>query len=137
MALDLSNLEKALVSLKTALDVYGRKTLPDTAHEKIVMRDGVIQRFEYTYELAWKMLKRYLEAYGLEKPDSLTNKELFRIGFESGLIRSPEKWFYYLKMRNQTSHAYDEVKAAEVFSASLEFASDAEFLLQKMKEKNS
>ena len=50
------------------------------------MRDGVIQRFEYTFELSWKMIKRYLEIYSLEKPDGFTNTELFRMGFEQGLI---------------------------------------------------
>jgi hypothetical protein len=48
------------------------------------MRDGVIQRFEYTCELLGKMLKRYVEEYGLERVDFLTGRDPFRVGDEQG-----------------------------------------------------
>jgi nucleotidyltransferase substrate binding protein (TIGR01987 family) len=133
--LDLSSLEKACKALGLSLKVYAQSVLPPDDPEKVVLRDGVIQRFEFTYELSWKMLKRYLEEYGLEKADGLNNRELFRIGREQGLIADPEKWFHYLKMRNQTSHVYDEAKAGEVFAAAREFLADSQFLLQRLKEK--
>jgi nucleotidyltransferase substrate binding protein (TIGR01987 family) len=133
--LDLSSLEKACDALGLALKVYAQSTLAEDAPEKVLLRDGVIQRFEFTYELSWKMLKRYLEAYGLEKVDGLNNREFFRIGREQGLIGDPEKWFQYLKMRNQTSHVYDQAKAVEVFAAARAFLPDSQYLLGRLKEK--
>ncbi|MHC1759601.1 MAG: nucleotidyltransferase substrate binding protein [Negativicutes bacterium] len=119
--LDLRSLKMALEALRVAFDVYDQNERPDHAPEKIVLRDGVIQRFEFTFELAWKTLKRYLEEYGLEKVDGLNNRNFFRLAFEQGLLNDPEDWFHYLKMRNQSSHIYDEAKAALVFSAERKF----------------
>ncbi|MHB9028629.1 MAG: nucleotidyltransferase substrate binding protein [Candidatus Latescibacterota bacterium] len=133
--LDLSSLIKASNALEIALEIYSGSPLPDAAPEKVVLRDGVIQRFEFTFELSWKMLKRFLEMYGLERVDSLISKELFRAGFEQGLIDDPERWFHYIRMRNQTSHAYNEQKAREVFEAAKEFLPDVKHLLRMMKEK--
>lgn len=135
MALDLTSLEKAITSLDTALEVYCGNTAADDSVEKEMMRDGVIQRFEYTYELCWKMLKRYLEEYGLEKPDGLTNKQFFRIGHEQGMLRDAEAWFDYLEKRNLTSHTYNEATAREVYESAADFLRDAKFLLAKLKEK--
>ncbi len=133
--LDLSSLEKACGAFKLSLELYDRSGLPPEAPERVLLRDGVIQRFEFTYELSWKMIKRYLEVYGLEKADGLSNKDLFRAGHEQGLIEAPERWFHYLKMRNQTSHVYDKEKAAGVFSAAREFLPDCLYLLNRLKEK--
>lgn len=133
--LDLRSSTKALEALKVALDIYDQNSLPDDAPEKVVLRDGVIQRFEFTFELSWKTLKRYLEEYGLEKVDGLNNRELFRIGFEQGLLADPEAWFHYLKMRNQTSHVYDEAKATVVFATARTFLQDARYLLARLEEK--
>lgn len=133
--LDLTSLEKACGAFKLSLDLYAKSGLPPEAEERVLLRDGVIQRFEFTYELSWKMIKRYLELYGLEKADGLNNKDLFRVGCEQGLIEAPERWFHYLKMRNQTSHIYDKEKAAEVFAAALEFLPDCVYLLSRLKEK--
>ena len=111
---------------------------PETAtvQEKIVLRDGVIQRFEFTFELSWKMLKRYLEEFGLEKVDSLNNRDLFRVGFEQGLLDAPAAWFHYLKMRNQTSHIYDADKAAAVFASARDFQQAAQDLLNRLEAKS-
>jgi nucleotidyltransferase substrate binding protein (TIGR01987 family) len=133
--LDLSSLKRALAALRLSFEIYDHNGLPDNAPERIVLRDGVIQRFEFTFELSWKMLKRYLEEYGLEKVDGLNNRELFRIGFEQGLLDDPEAWFYYLKMRNQTSHVYDEAKADMVFAAARTFLQDAQSLLERLVKK--
>lgn len=99
------------------------------------MRDGVIQRFEYTFELSWKTLKRFLEEYSLEKPDSFTNKELFRVGFEKGLIRDPESWFAYMKNRNLTNHIYEATIAKQVYESAKSFLHDAQYLLHRLQDK--
>lgn len=134
--LDLSSMEKAVRSLEVAVEIYDRSPLPDDHAEKVVLRDGVIQRFEFTYELSWKMLKRFLEEYGLERPDRLSNRDLFRVGHEQEIIDDPEKWFLYLRMRNLTSHVYDEAKATEVFLAARQFLPDVQSFLDRLKNRN-
>ncbi len=134
---DLSSMEMAVKSLEIALDIYDRSPLPDDHVEKAVMSDGVIQRFEFTFELSWKMLKRHLEGYGLERPDRLSNRDLFRVGREQELIDDPEKWFLYLRIRNLTSHVHDDLKATEVFQAAKRFLPDAQYLLERLKERNT
>ena len=133
--LDLTSFEKACGAFKLSLELYDKSGLPPAAAERVLLRDGVIQRFEFTYELSWKMIQRYLEIYGLEKADGLNNKDLFRVGREPGVIEAPERWFHYLKMRNQTSHIYDKEKAAGVFAAAREFLPDCLYLLNSLKEK--
>jgi nucleotidyltransferase substrate binding protein (TIGR01987 family) len=134
--LDLTSMEKAVRSLESAIDIYNRNPAPTNDPERTVLRDGVIQRFELTFELSWKMLKRYLEQYGLERPDRLSNRDLFRVGFEQELIDDPEKWFLYLRMRNLTSHTYDEAKATEVFQATQRFLPDVKHLLERLTARN-
>jgi nucleotidyltransferase substrate binding protein (TIGR01987 family) len=133
--LDYSNLEKAINTLESAINSY--ESLKDSVEpeQRDLIRDGIIQRFEYTFELSWKTIKRFLEMYGLEKVDTLNNRDLFRIGFENGLINDPVRWFNYLSDRNQTSHVYDQNIAAVVFSSAQKFLADAQFLLRQLKER--
>ena len=133
--LDLGSFRGAIEALRTAFDVYDNSKLSDVAPEKIVLRDGVIQRFEFTFELSWKTLKRYLEEYGLEQVDGMTNRELFLVGFEQGLLDHPETWFHYLRMCNQSSHVYNEGKAVAVFSAARNFLHDVQSLLDRLEAK--
>ena len=134
--LDLRSLKQAVEALKIAFEIYDHNLLEESMPEKIVLRDGVIQRFEFTFELSWKMLKRYLEEFGLEKVDGLNNRDLFRVGFEQGLLDDPEAWFHYLKMRNQSSHIYDAGKAAAVFASARQFQQAAQELLNRLEAKN-
>ena len=134
--LDLRSLKQAVEALKIAFEIYDHNLLEEFMPEKIVLRDGVIQRFEFTFELSWKMLKRYLEEFGLEKVDGLNNRDLFRVGFEQGLLDDPEAWFHYLKMRNQSSHIYDAGKAAAVFASARQFQLAAQELLSRLEAKS-
>lgn len=134
--MDLRSLKKAVEALQVAFDVYDKSPQAENEPEKILLRDGVIQRFEFTFELSWKMLKRYLEEFGLEKVDGLNNRDLFRVGFEQGLIDDPEAWFYYLRMRNQSSHIYDVNKAMAVFAAAREFRQTVQELLGRLEAKS-
>jgi len=135
MTLDLTGFKNAISSLEESLKAYNKTELPDGSVEKETMRDGIIQRFEYTFELSWKILKRFLEEYGMEKTDVLTNKQFFRMGFEKGLIDDPESWFDYLRSRNLASHTYNETTAKKVFEAAVLFLTDAKNLLSRLEEK--
>lgn len=131
MELDLSNLRKAIDSLERAV----RRSLPAPEDEEL--RDAVIQRFEYTYELSWKMLKRRLvDAPTPAEIDTLGFKDLIRQGAERGLIAKPQAWFEYRRQRNITSHTYDEEKATQVHQAAVAFLEDAESLFQDLERRN-
>jgi nucleotidyltransferase substrate binding protein (TIGR01987 family) len=83
--------------------------------ETDLVRDAVIQRFEFTFELVWKSLKLYLERQGLDcgGPRSTLKK-----AFAEGLIDTPEEadvWLRMLEDRNLTSHAYDEALATQIY----------------------
>ena len=80
-----------------------------------LVRDAVIQRFEFTFELVWKSLKLYLERQGLDcgGPRSTLKK-----AFTEGLINSPDEadgWLRVLEDRNLASHAYDEALAIRIY----------------------
>ena len=128
MPLDLSPLRNALASLARGL--ARRRAAP--ADEEV--RNGCIQRFEYCFELSWKMLKRQIEAEigNSAEVDSYSKRTLFRVAAERGLIASPESWFVYLVQRNKTSHAYDARVAAEVAEVLEAFALDAGSVLAKL-----
>lgn len=130
--LDLSSLEKAFNSLVKAI----KRSQSEPADEEL--RDAVIQRFEYTYELSWKMMKREMEknASSPDEIDKMSFRDLFRIAAEKGIISEPEHWFDYREKRNITSHAYDSEKAREVYKSALVFISDVKNLLEELKKRN-
>lgn len=130
--LDLSPLNQVLQSLEKAI-IRSKQEIDDD-----MIRDSVIQRFEYSYELCWKMLKRQLEkdAANPAAIDAMSYKELIREGAEKGLIRNPEAWFEYRNQRNITSHTYNEKKAISVHQAAIRFLPDAQNLLNELTAKN-
>lgn len=97
-----------------------------------ITRDAAIQRFKYTFELAWKILKRYFKVNN--NLDIFNIKDIFREGGNHGLIENVEKWFEYLEARNLTSHTYDENTAEKVFEKAREFERAALFLLGQLKK---
>jgi nucleotidyltransferase substrate binding protein (TIGR01987 family) len=138
MALDLSSLQKAVSSLERAVKVAEVmiKGVVDTDQEEVI-RAGVIQNFEFTYELCIKFIKRWIEAnVSGSNPDSITFKELLRIAAESQLIQDVDDWVEYREARNETSHTYDNDKADDVFNVTLNFAKDAKQLLLTLEKKN-
>ena len=138
MPLDLSSFTKAVDSLDRALKVAAAK-IPGqvtTAHDEVI-RAGVIQNFEFTYELCWKFMKRWLELNsGAANVDGVSRKELFRLAAESRLITGVENWFKYHIARNETAHTYDPAKASEIFTLAGSFAIDARKLLQVLEQRN-
>lgn len=138
MALDLSSLQKAVNSLEQAVKVASSciNGVVDTEQEKVI-RAGVIQNFEFTYELCWKFMQRWLEVnVAGQNADKLTMKELFRIAAERQLIRDVEAWFEYNKARNKTSHTYDEAVAENVYGFAVRFLGDAKEFLKTLEERN-
>ena len=114
MPLDLSPLTNAIKRLDEGLARYET----DTSDAQI--RDGLIQRFEFTYDLAHKMIRRVLEAgaANLGAIDRMSFPDLIRTADELGLVGSDwPQWRKWRDMRNITSHTYDEAKAVQVVQA--------------------
>lgn len=97
------------------------------------IRDATIQRFEYTYELAWKMIKRHLDWAGFSDTAALSRKDLFREAAKIGLIPDPERWFDYNRARNESSHAYNQEIAEDVYKIARDFLPDAAALLAALR----
>ena len=138
MALDLSSFKKAVASLDRALKVASSDKFDDRSEdEQEVIKAGVIQNFEFTYELCWKFMKRWLEQnMGATYVDGITRRELFRLSVESNLITDVDQWMEYHNARNETSHTYDRDAADEIFQVAKTFVSDARMLMEAIEEKN-
>ncbi|MCJ7840028.1 nucleotidyltransferase substrate binding protein [Lederbergia sp. NSJ-179] len=78
-----------------------------------IVIDGVIQRFEFTFELSWKLMKMLLEYYGVTELRS--PRATIREAFANRLISDGEQWIDMMVDRNKTSHLYDEVEAKLIY----------------------
>ena len=129
MPLDFSPLARAVARLEEGL--VRQRAEPDDGQ----IRDGLIQRFEFTYDLSHKMLRRAVEqaAANPDEIDRMTFPTLIRTGFEQGLLASDwTQWRLWREMRNITSHTYDEVKAQQVAAAIPPFLDEARELLRRL-----
>ena len=98
--------EAAVFRLREALEDYRSTPLSS-------VRDGVIQRFEFCAELAWKTMREYLLDQGYTEINS--PKAVIRQAFAYGMIEDAEGWIRLMNDRNLTSHVYDERTAEEIF----------------------
>ena len=97
------NFDKAIFHLENALQIIN----PD-----ITQKAGIIQFFEISFELAWNMIKDYLEEQGFT--DIKSPRTALKKAFEIGVIENGHDWMDLLQDRNLTSHIYDEQKATEM-----------------------
>jgi len=139
MNLDLTSFHKAINSLDTAIKVYqsylsGEEKAADFIQ---TLKAGVVQNFEFTYELSWKFMRRWIEVnIGSYVVDGVTRRELFRQAAENRLITDIEKWMDFNKARNITSHTYDEKMADAVVANALEFIGYAKELFDAIDARN-
>lgn len=104
----LDNYQKALAYLADEAEKYAETDLD-------VIKKGIIQSFEITHELAWKVMQDYLKYQGfteLTDPRTIT-----RMAFKNGLIYEGESWIAMLSSRNLTVHTYDSVILTDIFQA--------------------
>ncbi len=130
--LDTTSLSNAVQRLREGLARYQR----ESADEQI--RDGLIQRFEYTYELSHKMLRRYLLEIAAT-PDETAQMpfaDLIRAGTAQGLLREEwPVWRRFREMRTRTSHTYDSKAASELVAVIPQFLREAEHLLGELRRR--
>ncbi len=103
----LNSYQKALSRLAEVVNVMKVRQLNDFE------ADGLIQRFEFTFDLAWKLIKSYAEYQGTDK-DIMGSRDAVRWAFENKLILDSDVWMEMIKRRNDTSHTYDEDFSADV-----------------------
>lgn len=96
----LHNYERALAQFNEAITLSKERPLSN------LERQGLIQAFEFTHELAWKTLQDYFRYQGIA--DTFGSRDVFRKALEAGLIHDGEKWFESIQSRNLTSHVYDQ-----------------------------
>jgi nucleotidyltransferase substrate binding protein (TIGR01987 family) len=139
MKLELSSLRNAIRSLEKALQITADKIVQeDVSTDEIdLMKAGVIQNFEFSYELCWKSMKRWIEYnVGSEIVDGVTRKELFRRGLENKLISDIDIWMEFHRARNISSHIYDDKTAEEVYEIAAKFLDYAKKLLDSLESRN-
>lgn len=138
--LDLSALQRALTSLEDSLEVVSDSEWFNEQSLKVqnTLIAGVIQNFEFVYEVGFKMIKRQieLESASPEEVDQGSFRDVLRLAAEKGLIRDVEAWFGYRRMRNITAHTYDHEKAQQVYQGTLLFINDARALLTSLEARN-
>ncbi len=131
MPLDLSSFRKALASLGRAITRSQQAPLDEE------LRDAVIQRFECTFELAWKTLKRQLEQEVAEPSaiDRLAFHDLLLEAAERDLLADIESWMEFRRQRNITAHTYDD-KAKSVYQTAVRFYPAAVALAEEVGRRN-
>jgi len=105
------NFKKAFAQLSKGAAIAEERELNE------LERQGLIQAFEFTHELAWNTLKDFLEPAGVTNLFGSVNAT--RAAFAAGLIENGEVWMEMIKNRNLTTHTYDEVTADKISSAIL------------------
>jgi nucleotidyltransferase substrate binding protein (TIGR01987 family) len=132
MKLDTTSLGNAVQRLREGLARHER----ERSDEQV--RDGLIQRFEFTYELSHKMLRRYLKetAASSDEIDRMAFADLIRSGNSEGLLRNDwPAWRRSREMRTRTTHTYDVNVAAQVVAAIPEFLEEAEHLYAELQRR--
>ena len=104
-----SNYKKALQQLGDAVALSENRELSD------LEKQGMIQAFEYTHELAWTTLKNFLEYKG--QKDIYGSKDASRKAFKLSIIEDGEGWMSMIQSRNKTSHTYNRETAEEIVTA--------------------
>lgn len=101
-----ANYQKALLQLRSAVDLSNQRALSQ------LEKQGVIQAFEFTHELAWNMLKDFLQDQGNQNIKG--SKDATREAFKVELIQDGEQWMAMIQSRNISSHTYDERTAEQL-----------------------
>ena len=95
--------------------------------------DGTIQRFEFTFELAWKLLHAVASYQGKEE-EARNPRNAIRYGAYVELIDKPETWFNFLDARNSTTHLYNKAASREVYKQIKDFPAFAKKLTIEVKK---
>ncbi len=137
MRLDLTSLRSALAALEKSIGFLNSE-LAENADLREQFRAAAIQAFEFTHEVAFKMLKRQLERMAADPAaiDKMAYMDVVRSGAEAGLIADVARFRNYRENRNITSHTYDHTKAEQIEAVLNDFRDDVRYLLAELERRN-
>ena len=139
-SLDLSALQSAITSFEDSLDVVSDAAWFEAQSPRVqnTLMAGVIQNFEFVFEISFKMIKRRIELDSAtpDEIDTLSFREVLRVAGEKGMVDDVTAWFEYRKMRNITAHTYDHAKARQIYLGTAAFLADAKLLAARLAERN-
>lgn len=105
-----SNYRKALIQLGKAVDIVSALS-NSSSDQNDLLAEGLIQRYEYTHELAWKVMKDYEEYQGIT--DIMGSRDAIRVALRAGIL-DDDRWMDTISDRNLTSHNYDDETAKHI-----------------------
>jgi len=120
LVVQIQQLEKAIARLAETLVLK-----PTQVHQ-----DATIQRYEFTFELAWKTMQSFAFEKGIKV---ISPKDSIRTAAQLSIIEDIESWFDFLDARNMSSHIYDEKMANLVYQEAKRFLPEVEALIGKLK----
>lgn len=137
MRLDLTSLRSALAALEKSLGFLNSE-MADNVDLREQFRAAAVQAFEFTHEVAFKMLKRQLEQMAADPTtiDQMAYMDIVRSGAEAGLIADVARFRDYREKRNITSHTYDQAKAEQIVIVLNDFRDDIRLLLTELERRN-
>lgn len=103
------NFKRALIQLDNAFAIMKERPLSELEQQ------GLIQAFEYNYELAWNVIKNFYEYQGVT--DIQGSRDAFRLAFRQGLITEGELWMDMIKKRQLTSHTYNQPTTEKIVTS--------------------
>lgn len=122
--INLAALDRAIERLRLSLSYAETELARQDPGWTDMCQSAVIQRFEHTFELAVKLLIRVLAEDTVEDVRRLAYRDLIRLAASRGFLKDPEAWFEYKRLRNITSHEYNETYATKVYEAAFRFYED-------------
>lgn len=129
-------LDEAIVRIREEYPIQDDGSIEDDDFLDDIIKEGIIQRFEYTHELAWKVIKDFLEEVGDVK--TYGSKDATKEAFAAELIKDGDVWMEMIKSRNKTSHTYNEATADEIFFKVIhDYHPEFVAFLKTMEEKRS
>ena len=102
----LANFKRARSRLTSAVELAGMRDLSD------LEKQGMIQAFEFVFELAWNVMKDYFLYQG--NPTITGSRDAIRTAFKHGLLEDGDGWMEMIKSRNQSAHTYNESVANDI-----------------------
>lgn len=96
-----------------------------------IVLDVAVKRFEFTYEMAWKALKRFLDYLGI---DARAPRPVFKEAYAQGLLSDEQVWLDMIEMRNLSSHVYDEQEVSRILSELERYLAAFDSLLKQLRQ---
>ena len=139
MNLDISSLQKALLRLEKSMAYLNSEMSRRDPDLKEEFEAAAVQVYEFTYELAFKMIRRQLSQISASPQElkEMAFMDVIRSATEAGLIREALPFKRYREARNLTSHTYDQGCADEIISLLDSFAADVRFLVRQLESRNA